>query len=211
MEDYTMTDLARTIVEAQNLNLILDTLHIGIIAHTPERKITFFNNEAEKITGYSKKEVIGRDCHDIFQGPFCGGKCSFCNGAPSFFPSKLEYPVTTATKDGSTIQLEMTVSPIITADSVFKGVVASFRDMTELFNLSLKAEKMSNFAGIIGKHKVMQDITKVPDMPDFIIGVINLRGNVISVIDEIHNFVGQKGQRPGAIDISGILRMIYYI
>jgi len=155
-----MTDLARTIVEAQNLNLILDTLHIGIIAHTPERKITFFNNEAEKITGYSKKEVIGRDCHDIFQGPFCGGKCSFCDGAPSFFSSKLEYPVTTATKDGSTIQLEMTVSPIITADSVFKGVVASFRDMTELFNLSLKAEKMSNFAGIIGKHKVMQDIFK---------------------------------------------------
>ncbi len=30
---------------------------------------------------------------------------------------------------------------------------------------------------------VMQDITKVPDMPDFIIGVINLRGNVISVMD----------------------------
>ena len=30
---------------------------------------------------------------------------------------------------------------------------------------------------------VLQEITKVPDMPDFIIGVINLRGNVISVMD----------------------------
>ncbi len=30
---------------------------------------------------------------------------------------------------------------------------------------------------------VMQEITKVPDMPDFIIGVINLRGKVISVMD----------------------------
>lgn len=30
---------------------------------------------------------------------------------------------------------------------------------------------------------VMQEITKVPDMPNFIIGVINLRGNVISVMD----------------------------
>ncbi|MBU3914539.1 chemotaxis protein CheW [bacterium] len=30
---------------------------------------------------------------------------------------------------------------------------------------------------------VMQEITRVPDMPDFIIGVINLRGNVISVMD----------------------------
>ncbi len=30
---------------------------------------------------------------------------------------------------------------------------------------------------------VMQEITRVPDMPNFIIGVINLRGNVISVMD----------------------------
>ncbi len=155
-----MTDLSHTIVEAQNLNLILDTLHIGIIAHTPERIITFFNSEAEKITGYNREEVLGRDCHDIFQGPFCGGKCSFCNGVPDFLSSKIEYPVTTATKDGTIIQLEMTVSPIITKDHIFKGVVASFRDMTELFNLSVKAEKLSNFAGIIGQHKVMQDIFK---------------------------------------------------
>lgn len=160
MENHTMTDLAHTILEDKNLNLILDSLHIGIIAHTPKRIITFFNKEAEKITGYCKEEVVGRDCHDIFQGPFCGGKCSFCNGSPVSFASKIEYPVTAATKDGSTIQLEMTVSPIITGDHVFKGVVASFRDMTELFHLSLKAEKLSNFEGIIGQHKVMQDIFK---------------------------------------------------
>ena len=30
---------------------------------------------------------------------------------------------------------------------------------------------------------VMQEITKVPDLPDFIIGVVNLRGSVISVMD----------------------------
>lgn len=30
---------------------------------------------------------------------------------------------------------------------------------------------------------VMQEITRVPDLPEFIIGVVNLRGNVISVMD----------------------------
>ncbi len=30
---------------------------------------------------------------------------------------------------------------------------------------------------------VMQEITKVPDLPEFIIGVVNLRGSVISVMD----------------------------
>ncbi len=30
---------------------------------------------------------------------------------------------------------------------------------------------------------VLQEITKVPDLPEFIIGVVNLRGHVISVMD----------------------------
>ena len=153
-----MTDLAHPILDHDNLNLVLDNLKLGIIAHTPDRIITVFNKEAERITGYLKETVIGKDCHIVFQAPFCGGKCSFCDGSPDFSFGSKEYPLNIITKDGSTRQLEMTVSAIISHDKIFKGVLASFRDVTESFNLSLKAENLSNFAGIIGKDKAMQDI-----------------------------------------------------
>lgn len=153
-----MTDLTQPLLDRANLDLILDNLKLGIIAHTPERIITFFNKEAERITGYLKEEVIGNDCHIVFQEPFCGPKCSFLDGASPFPPGSKEYPLNIITKDGSTRQLEMTVSAIIDQDNGFKGVLASFRDVTESFNLSLKAENLSNFAGIIGKDKTMQDI-----------------------------------------------------
>jgi len=153
-----MTDLNQPILDHDNLNLVLDNLKLGIIAHTPERIITVFNKEAERITGYLKHEVLGKDCHKVFQTPFCGEKCSFCDGTPDFFNGSKEYPLNIITKDGSTRQLEMTVSPIVNHEKIFKGVLASFRDMTESFNLSLKAENLSNFAGIIGKDKAMQDI-----------------------------------------------------
>ena len=153
-----MNDLTHTILDPDNLNLVLDNLKLGIIAHTPDRIITVFNKEAEKITGYLKQEVIGKDCHKVFQTPFCGGKCSFCDDTPEFPFGSKEYPLNIITKDGSTRQLEMTVSAIINHDNILKGVLASFRDMTESFNLSLKAENLSNFAGIIGKDKAMQDI-----------------------------------------------------
>ena len=52
----------------------------------------------------------------------------------------------------------MTVSAIIDNSGIFKGVIASFKDMTETISLSLRAENLSNFAGIIGKDKSMQDI-----------------------------------------------------
>ena len=161
-----MTDLTHTILDSENLNLVLDSLKLGIIVHTSDRIITVFNKEAERITGYSKEEVIGKDCHSVFQAPFCGGKCSFCKGPPIFPSGVKEYPLNIIAKDGSTRQLEMTISPIISRKNSqensrknsFKGVLASFRDMTESFNLSLKAEKISSFAGIIGKDKSMQDI-----------------------------------------------------
>jgi len=153
-----MTDLTHTMLDPDNLNLVLDNLKLGIIAHTPERIITVFNKEAEKITGFSKEEVIGKDCHTVFESPFCGGKCSFCDGTPEFPFGTKEYPLNIVTRDGSDRQLEMTVSGITGQDNVFMGVIASFRDVTESFNLSLKAETLSNFAGIIGKDKAMQDI-----------------------------------------------------
>ena len=75
-----MNEFSDTMLDPHNLNMVLDNLKLGIIAHTPDRIITVFNKEAERITGYSKEEVIGEDCHIVFQEPFCVGKCSFCAG-----------------------------------------------------------------------------------------------------------------------------------
>ena len=150
--------MTQPILDQDNLNLVLDSLKLGIIAHTTDRIITVFNKEAERITGYLKEEALGKDCHTVFQAPFCGGKCSFCDGIPDFSFGTKEYPLNIITKNGSARQLEMTVSAIISHANVFKGVLASFRDVTESFNLSLKAETLSTFAGIIGRDKTMQDI-----------------------------------------------------
>ena len=153
-----MKNLTHSLLDRDNLNLVLDNLKLGVIAHTPERIITVFNKEAEKITGYSKKEVIGQDCHVVFKAPFCGGKCSFCGPVPDLTCDTKEYPVTTVTKSGETRHLEMTVSALIDNAGTFQGVIASFKDLTDSLRMSLRAENLSSFAGIIGKDKAMQDI-----------------------------------------------------
>lgn len=153
-----MKNFTHSLLDRDNLNLVLDNLQLGVIAHTPERVITVFNKEAEKITGYTKDEVVGQDCHVVFQSPFCGGKCSFCNTTPDLVSETKEYPVTIITKSGETRQLEMSVAAIIDNQGVFKGVIASFKDITETIRMSLRTEHLSSFAGIIGKDKVMQEI-----------------------------------------------------
>ncbi|MCP4719893.1 MAG: PAS domain-containing protein, partial [Desulfobacteraceae bacterium] len=153
-----MKNFTHSLLDRDNLNLVLDNLKLGVIAHTPKRIITVFNREAEKITGYKKEEVIGKDCHIIFQAPFCGPKCSFCGKTPDLMSETKEYPVTTITKTGETRHLDMTVSAILDNAGILKGVIASFKDMTDSIQTSLQAENLSNFAGIIGKDKSMQDI-----------------------------------------------------
>jgi PAS domain S-box-containing protein len=153
-----MKNFTHSLLDRDNLNLVLDNLQLGVIAHTPERIITVFNKEAEKITGYTKEEAIGQDCHIVFQSPFCGGKCSFCNGTPDLTTETKEYPVTIITKSGETRQLEMNVAAIIDNENIFKGVIASFKDITDTIRMSLRTENLSSFAGIIGKDKVMQEI-----------------------------------------------------
>ena len=143
------------ILDRNNLELVLDNLKDGIIAHDMNRRILFFNKEAEKITGYSKDEAVGQDCHKVFDAPFCGERCSFCNQASiPDFRKQIEYPVTITTKDGEVRRIEMSITGLMD-QGVLKGVIASFRDMTEHDALTAKAQELTSFSGIIGRDREM--------------------------------------------------------
>lgn len=140
-----------------NLLNILESLPVAVIAHDLKRKIFFMNKEAEKITGFRKEEVIGRDCHSVFKGGFCGHKCSFNKGIilPEF--ESLQYNVKLVTKDGNTKFLETKVSPIFDGKKLI-GVSAVFNDITEDIYGQLTLQKLSNFHGIIGASDKMQKL-----------------------------------------------------
>ncbi len=45
---------------------ILDSINDGVLTIDFNMKITSFNRAAEKITGYTAQEAIGKDCMDVF-------------------------------------------------------------------------------------------------------------------------------------------------
>ena len=79
MSDFSLENL---MCHRDNLEHVLDSLKEGIIAHDMNRCIFFFNEAAERISGFDRKEVLGKDCHEAFGHPFCGGRCQFTAGAP---------------------------------------------------------------------------------------------------------------------------------
>lgn len=150
-------DLEAILSDKRNLERILDNLPLGIIAHDTERRIVFFNRVAEEITGYRKREVEGRDCHEAFGAPFCGARCAFC-GEPPTHLEYCEYPSTITNKSGEARRIEMFITGMTDETGTLVGVLASFRDVTDLTGLRIQAGQMKHFAGLVGQHPSMRKI-----------------------------------------------------
>lgn len=190
--------LENLLADKENLERILDSLMEGIIAHDKERRILFFNRAAERITGYERAELLGRDCHDAFGAPFCGGRCSFCGEPPGSW-TNIDYPVNITTKDGDSRRIEMSVSGMTDETGCFTGVLAAFRDVTDLIGLQIRLGQITSFAGIIGQdHKMLQIFEQIRelatnDYPVYLTGETGTGKEMVAAA--IHN-ESQRGGGP---------------
>jgi len=147
-------------------DLIVDNIPVGIIAHDLDRRIFYFNRAAEAITGYSRENVINRDCHDVFPGNFCGGKCHFCDDSAPI-PDILRQQVDIVKKDGEKRSIDMTIKKMVDAGDNDTGILASFCDTTREQRLAREVGKIHSFSGIIGRdHKMLEVFDLIRDLAD---------------------------------------------
>ena len=138
-------------------SVILDNVSDGILAHDMDRKVFFFNRSAERITGYTSDEAIGRDCHDVFPGNFCGGKCHFCDGqVDAAEPWQDELGL--VTKAGETRRVEVSVRPMVDGHDRQIGVLVSFHDVTREWQLAQRVGEVTHYSGIVGRDKRMIEV-----------------------------------------------------
>lgn len=162
----------------KNMERVLDNLNEGIIVHDLERRVIYFNRVAEELTGYNREEVLNRDCHEVFGRPFCGPFCKFCDKNESHFLNKITQRTQFITKKGQTLNLEMNLTMILDDDEGFMGVLAAFKDYTEILKLKLKSNTstITNFCNIIGQNARMIDLFRqiqdiaAYDFPVYIFG-----------------------------------------
>jgi sigma-54 dependent transcriptional regulator, acetoin dehydrogenase operon transcriptional activator AcoR len=144
--------------QKKNTENILDSLTEGIIAHDLQRKIFFFSSGAERLTGFSQTEVLGRDCHEVFGSSLCGAACEFdgASGSPARI-ERLPYATALKKRDGTTVELEVTRMPLKNDNAEMVGVIASLNDKSRVRrHIQQQLSQTSEYRGIIGQDYTMQ-------------------------------------------------------
>ena len=90
-------------------------------------------------------------------GPFAAADVPFAESQPIFLDTA-EYPVNIITHGGEPRRLEMTATMMRDENDREVGVLATFRDVTDLFELRVKAKEMNGFCNIIGCDNKMVDV-----------------------------------------------------
>ncbi len=134
-----------------NLNDLIENIYDGLYFVDPARKIIYWNKAAERITGFSAEEVIGKHCwHDILMHvdekgePLCKTLCPLAktikdakNRASELF---LHH------KDGHRVPVWVRTTPLKDAQGLIIGGAEFFSDNSQQDALRLKIEELQRLA-----------------------------------------------------------------
>ena len=122
--------------EKESLAVTLRAIGDGVITADVNGKVIMLNNEAEKLTGWSSEEALGKPLKSVFEVTVDlatqakAQKSGYRSEAQSILLN-LPESVTLTSRDGNERVIEQVASPIRDSKNEVAGVVLVFRDITE--------------------------------------------------------------------------------
>lgn len=140
--------------------IILNSIADGVFTVDPEWRITFFNDAAQKITGVSSSEAIGRPCCEVFRASICESTCAL----KSTMETKraiVNKPVVILRADGKEIPISVSTALLKDKSGRIIGGVETFRDLSLVETLRKEIERQYRFQDIISKSRVMKQVFSI--------------------------------------------------
>jgi len=145
---------------------ILDSIYDGVYLVDPDRRITYWNSGAERITGYRPDEAMGRRCQDNFLVHLDEQGNSLCHdGCPLSWTMANEQPLETEVylqhRDGYRVPISVRASPIRDGTGRVVGAVEVFSDnsrvaaMTDL-NKELQQLSLLDHSTEVGNRRFLE-------------------------------------------------------
>lgn len=151
-------------MEAPFLATVLDSLAEGVFTINRDWKITSFNRAAERITGFTKQEVIARKCWDIFHAGVCRKGCLLKKTLDTH-KGVLDHTLRIKSKKGKSIPISISTAVLKDWRGNIIGGVETLRDLSAIESLKKEIASQYTFKDIIGKnHRIRRIIAALPDI-----------------------------------------------
>ncbi|MDY6861487.1 MAG: PAS domain S-box protein, partial [Thermodesulfobacteriota bacterium] len=112
------------------LHNVLESLSSGIIVKDSKNAITVFNLTAEKITGYTRNDAIGKDFYKFSSKLFSKELLSLLKSGKKI--ETFECETILNKKNEESIKVKLSISPLKNLKEEVKGFIYIFNDISEL-------------------------------------------------------------------------------
>jgi PAS domain S-box-containing protein len=153
-------------MEKKLSQLIFNSINDGVFTVDRNCVITSFNRSAERITGFSSAEAIGKHCFHIFRTEVCHTRCALKDTLKTHDPVA-NARVIIITRNGSELPISVTTTMLKDKNSNLIGAVEFFRDISEIEHLRRSLEQKHTLEDIVSVNPGMQKlIALLPDIAD---------------------------------------------
>jgi len=143
--------------EERSLKIILDNLDVGIFTIDRGSHYTFFNTEAEQISGYSRREILGKDCTALFGGEDAQ-ELSLLKDTIADGRSRSSRQAKMITRDGGIIPIRANYMALRNEKGIVVGGMTTFHDLTLVHQLKQAMRNHYTFYDMIGRSPTMKKI-----------------------------------------------------
>ena len=153
-------------MEAKLSRLIFNSISDGVFTVDRNCVITSFNKSAERITGFSRSEAVGKHCFDIFRTEVCHRQCALKDTLKTHAPVQ-NARVTIITRSGQEMPIQVTTTMLKDDEGDRVGAVEFFRDVSEIEHLRKSLEQKRTLEDIVSVNPRMHElIGLLPDVAD---------------------------------------------
>jgi sigma-54 dependent transcriptional regulator, acetoin dehydrogenase operon transcriptional activator AcoR len=138
----------------KNYQIILESIEEGVFTVNLDWRIMSFNQAAERITGISRKDAIGKSCTDVFRADVCSQGCVLRKTIRTGKPLS-NMPVRITCADNKQIPISVNTTVLKASNGEMIGGVEIFRDLSAIRNLQKAYMKQHSFEDIVSKNERM--------------------------------------------------------
>jgi len=140
------------------LDSVFNTLHEAVFIYDQNMEIKYFNAAAEKITGHSSPDVLGKKCTTLFDKSLCMNNCELCMTVRDAKNEKVLFNSPFIRKDGSRRIGDFQTGLLRKDKDGTIEVLVSLTDVTEITQLKKERQETHSFRHMVSKSPEMKEV-----------------------------------------------------